>query len=945
MFVTYRFLIEFIFRSIYKNFIRSSTIIITTILVLSSGVALLGWIEISPTMVIDNTFSERGYEIEVTQIFFNPENFPRLQLYLETEELVKSSTVTHPSIFLYNLNNRNPDFNVLNDPRFFDFYMTTDLTNFVDGVYFVSQDYITNIKPMLELEADSKLSFNENNKGIVISRRLLNLIEEYCDDSYSVGDKIDFLSARSHLPGGTAFLGSLLPLAFSNMTINAIYDRIPVGGNPLEYTFYQETLGDGVFLSKELLNQSNIDLMEENGLFPTLFVELNKDRLPKIGTLSRVVPEIENIASRITGQGFYYVNTQNEEIRTLLDFYDRSQLVVFFLLLPLVIISEILFLVLVRRLINDQTLEKFKYLHLRGNSDNQIFFIEFGEFFILNLIGLIGGLIGGFIFIDVLLSTSNFLNFSNLVTSLGSGFETVLKSGATIFIIGIFAILFLNFTYFYYRFMNLISSLQELEATEPADSIGEQRNLNRNSLILILSCLGVFILFRTLIPEILSTLGFTDVSLQLIPIILIILLSFWIIFSFFSPQYLLLIFQSAINAIPIFKHPRKKLTWLSLLRRKTHYLSLMALLALTVSLTSFSLVYYESLQTNSVKNAAYLTGADLKVITDSTEINPLKAQIEQVEGVVSVLGFSQFQIYTASRYIFVLIGINPEAYYEISPVEENTIVDGPLAEDLWHSMDGFNAFSSVIIGRHIAEVFQWEVGSNIETLGFPGYNARYDLSVRAIIDSAPGIGPLQFTDKLGSFDCGGYALVHEDLLSSFGVNEATTFLVRTETPSDGTEAIIDEIRNLDPAVRGVFTSDFYLSSNQQFLRLAGVQGILSLNCIGMVLINLIGISTMYQCLLDERMTEFAVFRTLGATKQGITRIMIKESSLLSTISISIGVISGLLFGIGFLITSRGVTLPPHSAFLLELMIPLALLAASIILVIGIVLIVNLVYVK
>jgi hypothetical protein len=896
-------------------------------------------------MVINNTFSERGYEIEVTQIFYNQDNFPRLQLYLETEELVKSSTITHQSIFLYNLNNRGPDFNVLNDPRLFDFYMTTDLTNFIDGVYFVSQDYINNIKPMLQLEANSKMSFNENNSGIIISRRLLNLIEENCDDSYSVGDSFEFSTARSHLPGGFPNLGSLLPLVFSNMTINAIYDRTPTGSNPLDYTFYQETLGDGVFVSKELLNQSNIDLMEENGFFPKLFVEIDKKQLTNFGTLTQVVPDIENIASRIAGQGFYSVNTQNEEIHSLLDFYDHSQLVVFFLLLPLVIISEILFLVLVRRLVNDQTLEKLKYLHLRGNSDNQIFFIEFGELFILNLIGLIGGLIGGFIFIDVLLSTSDFLNFSHLFTSLGSGFEIVLNSEATIFIIGILAILFLNFTYFYYRFMNLISSLQELEATEPADSLEEQGNLNRNSLILIISCLAVFILFRTLIPEILSTLGFTDVSLQLIPLILIILLFFWIIFSFFSPQYLLHIFQSAVDSIPIFKHPRRKLTWLSLLRRKTHYLSLMALLALTVSLTSFSLVYYESLRANSIKNAEYLTGANLKVITDSTEIDLFKAQVEQIEGVVNCLGFSQFQIYTASRYVFVLIGINPEAYYEISPVEEHTIVAGPSAEELWYSMDGFNAYSSIIISSHIAEVFQWEVGSNIETLGFPGYNARYDLSVRAIIDSAPGIGPLQFTDKIGAFESGGYAFVHENLLDSFGVDEATTFLIRTETSSGATDTLIDQIRNLSPTVRGVFTSEFYLQSNQQFLQLAGVQGILSLNCIGMVLINLIGISTMYQSLLDERMTEFAVFRTLGATKQGITRIMIKESSLLSTISISIGIISGLIFGLGFLITSRGVTLPPHSVFLLEFIIPFALLAASVILVIGIVLIVNLVYVK
>jgi putative ABC transport system permease protein len=102
---------------------------------------------------------------------------------------------------------------------------------------------------------------------------------------------------------------------------------------------------------------------------------------------------------------------------------------------------------------------------------------------------------------------------------------------------------------------------------------------------------------------------------------------------------------------------------------------------------------------------------------------------------------------------------------------------------------------------------------------------------------------------------------------------------------------------------------------------------------------------MYQCLLDERLTEFAVFRTLGATKRGITKLMIKEASVLSAISISIGVFSGILFGLGFLVTSRGVTVPPHSAFLLELVLPYNQIFASIILVLGIVLFVNFIYVR
>jgi len=944
MLVTYRFLLELIFRSIYKNFIRSSTIIVTTILVLSSSIALLGWIEVSPVVAVDKTFSERGYEIQVSQIFFNSENFPRLKLFLETEPLVESSAVIYKSMLLYNLNTRNPGFNILSSQDSFDFYMSTDYTHFTDGVYFVSSDYIKNIESMLQFEAGSKGTFNEDNNGIVISRRMLNLIEQTCEHIYSVGDKIDFSVARSHLPAGTTNLGSLLPLVFSNMTITAIYDRTPIGSSPLEYTFYQETIGDGLFLSHSLLNQSDIDLMETNGFFPKLFVRIDRNKLAQLNSLAQVTPEIDNIASRITIQGFFLVNTQNVEINSLLYYYDRSQLVVIFLLLPLVIISEILFIVLVRRLVNDQTLKKLQYLHLRGNSDSQIFFIEFGEFFILNLIGIIGGVIGGFIFIDVLLTTSSFLTFSTLLTSLGAGIHLILNSQASMFVIGVLLLIFLNFTYFYYRFAQLIASLQQLKSTEPSDRIFLRTSFYRNSVILIGSCLIFFIIFRPILAEILKKFGFSNISLQLIPLILVIIIAFWILFSFFSPQYLLQFFQSFLESFKIFKNPRRKLTWLSLIRRKAQYLSLMALLALTVSLTAFSLIYFQSLHVNSVKNANYLTGGDLKVITDRIGINSFTTQVEQIEGVASCLGFSQFEILTAARYMFILMGIDPDSYYEISPIEQQIIVRGPSPEELWHETTKYNVMSSVIVSSTIADIFQWEIGSNMETLGFPGYNARYDFTVRAIIDSAPGIGPLYFENELGSFNFGGYAIVHQNLLNAFNVNQATTFLVRLQANSDS-DSVINQIRNLSPSVRRVFTSSHYLQSNLQFLQFAGVQGILTLNILGTILISLIGISTMYQCLLDERLTEFAVFRTLGATKRGITRLMIKEASVLSAISISIGVISGILFGFGFLITSRGVTVPPHSAFLLELILPYNLIFASIILVLGIVLCVNFIYVR
>ncbi len=73
--------------------------------------------------------------------------------------------------------------------------------------------------------------------------------------------------------------------------------------------------------------------------------------------------------------------------------------------------------------------------------------------------------------------------------------------------------------------------------------------------------------------------------------------------------------------------------------------------------------------------------------------------------------------------------------------------------------------------------------------------------------------------------------------------------------------------------------------------------------------------------------------------------MIIESGILSIISITVGMISGMLLGFLFRIISREVTVPPHNAFPLELNIPFHLLFLSMQLIGGIVFLINFIYVR
>jgi putative ABC transport system permease protein len=259
------------------------------------------------------------------------------------------------------------------------------------------------------------------------------------------------------------------------------------------------------------------------------------------------------------------------------------------------------------------------------------------------------------------------------------------------------------------------------------------------------------------------------------------------------------------------------------------------------------------------------------------------------------------------------------------------------------SISGQNRFNSIMISPETADIFQWRVGSTIETFGFPGYNSDYRFVIRGIINSAPGFGPLFFGEnvKLGSFDNGGYAIVHEDLLANFGVVEATTFILKLNATGSDPQGVMNQIRELHPSIRGVYTSSFYLETDQEFLQLAGVQGILTLNLIGAIIICLIGISSIYQNSIKERFPEFALFRTLGATQRRIVRLVTDESTILSLLGIFIGIITSIFFSLGYLISSREITMSPNSTFMLELVLPFELLLLNIISILFIVIIINL----
>jgi ABC-type antimicrobial peptide transport system permease subunit len=92
----------------------------------------------------------------------------------------------------------------------------------------------------------------------------------------------------------------------------------------------------------------------------------------------------------------------------------------------------------------------------------------------------------------------------------------------------------------------------------------------------------------------------------------------------------------------------------------------------------------------------------------------------------------------------------------------------------------------------------------------------------------------------------------------------------------------------------------------------------------------------YQYLISERFQEFAVLQAFGATRQKIIRIAFNETLFLIVLGIVLGVLTGNLFALGFLTTSRTATISPSNIFLLEMTISPTILGGGLILVTAII---------
>ena len=145
------------------------------------------WLETAPRLAIQSSLEERAFELEVRHTIYVENAMDSLMEELKNETFIEQSFITQPTVFLYNLNDRSSNFDIIFHPQDEDdFYISPDLR---DCAHLVDDDYLENIAPQMQIEPGGNFSLFNN--GIVISRRMLTEIELATNDSLIVGDQID----------------------------------------------------------------------------------------------------------------------------------------------------------------------------------------------------------------------------------------------------------------------------------------------------------------------------------------------------------------------------------------------------------------------------------------------------------------------------------------------------------------------------------------------------------------------------------------------------------------------------------------------------------------------------------------------------------------------------------------------------------------------------------
>ncbi|MFX0174419.1 MAG: ABC transporter permease [Candidatus Hodarchaeota archaeon] len=235
-----------------------------------------------------------------------------------------------------------------------------------------------------------------------------------------------------------------------------------------------------------------------------------------------------------------------------------------------------------------------------------------------------------------------------------------------------------------------------------------------------------------------------------------------------------------------------------------------------------------------------------------------------------------------------------------------------------------NGTSGIIINDFLASTLKMSIGDKLNITGILGSIIKtWNFTVSGILTSAPGVGKLysQSYSVPGYAKFGGIILINEDIMEFFAVKTTRIFLIKTKENNPDSFIEVHEGLKNQSLVRHIISRQDNNESFFDFLNVAGVAGILSINFLISSLIAIVGVGVFYNFIITKRLKEYAILRVCGGTKNQILWISISESLLIIFIGTLNGFILGIGLCIGFLVMTRPRVISSANIFSLELKAP------------------------
>ncbi len=583
-----------------------------------------------------------------------------------------------------------------------------------------------------------------------------------------------------------------------------------------------------------------------------------------------------------------------------------QELNLFLLLISIPVLSIALYLVNFSfQLIRRQKQEQIGIIKTRGGSWGQLLIILIAEMLFSTLIAVFIGFVLSTILADIVMRSTDFLEFS------GSGIPVIapVETLRSLITIGVIIALLLNFRRIY--------KMSRMKITETLDPTKEQSPLwKRFYLDYLMFGFGtvIWLVLMSLLESISTPTG------EFNPIIYIL---YPIFFLLGIPSPFLMLFGSLMIVSRIFPILIDKIgNFLWNLRGGIHAFSVRnvirhkraanrAVLLITFSLAfailSTTLVY--SLEETTRMRYYYEEGSDMS-LTIGQDLNAsiktiLEENISDISHVSEIFMVQEF----SSGYIgisYTMMFVDPFTFAETS--YQSSIYG--LSDSISSLMEDLKDNKSIILLKTNLErsVSVDKIGDNI-SLTFNNVSGTITVPTRVVgtFKYWPSMYPEPWLDYNRDYFLVG-SLGLYDTYSSYFTNVKAKYLMKL-APQANAEIVSEEIKNktdISPNSPMLKFEEYKVSFDRHF-----TLSILNSDLLVTITISVIGVIMFGFFTLIERSKEIGVERALGMTRRQTAQSLLIEASTILGFGLVIGCIAGMYFASMFLrVLSVGFAIPP-----------------------------------